>query len=344
MTEGCAKGMSMRYSSRMESGGAIREAALLLRRAGSVLLAPHVNIDGDDAGSMIALSEGLESLGVRTVCVSHDPIPQNISFLEGCDRILPGVPPHDGPFDCLVLMECTNPGRLPEGFDPSRLARSVLNLDHHKGNAMPADVSWVDPGAAALGEMVFRLLKEMGAEISPVAANALFLSIMSDTGGFRYSNVSSMTHDIAAELIDLGADSYGCSRKFFLSVPVNLVRLTGRLMSDLSVECGGRLVVSRLSMDMIRGFGVSMKDVHRLAESLNVVSGSVVFCLFTELPDGSFAVSLRSSDPSFNVRMHAMRFGGGGHDAAAGCTIDGAGRIEELLAPIRKELDAFGKN
>lgn len=336
MTEKFMKKPEMRYQSKAMESSSLREAALFLKEAHSVLLAPHVNIDGDDAGSMLALAEGLESMGIRTVCLSHDLLPDSIAFIDRSKKIVFSVP--DGEvFDCLVLMECTNIKRLPEGFVPEKISRRLINIDHHKGNSVNGDINWIDTGAAALGEMVFILLKELGVSISKDMADALFLAIMSDTGGFRYSNTSSLTHEITAELIDLGADSYLCSKKFFLSVPPRIVRACGHLMSNLEFECSGRLVISRVTRDLVNNYGLSKKDLGGITERLNIIQGCEAFVLLTEQDDSSYSASLRATG-DFNVRSIASAFGGGGHDAAAGCSLKDGDDAERLLGMLRERL------
>lgn len=308
----------------------------VLKKSKSVILIPHVNIDGDDLGSMTALSLGLNSLGIKTVCMSHDLIPDNLNFLKNVDKFVYSLP--NEIFDTLVFMECTNLKRVPENIIPQNIAKTVINIDHHVGNTLVADESFIDISASAVGEMVFELLHLMEIKIDKDMATALYLSIISDTGGFRYSNTTEKTFDIARKLVILGADISLASKKAFLSNKLDFVRLSGYLMTNLKSECNGKFIWSHLTFEKMQEFGLSKKDLGRLPETLNIIDGCIVFCIFTEKEDGTVSVSLRSSSDDHPIRDYALTYGGGGHMLASGCTLESKDLIIELVEKIKKDL------
>lgn len=320
-----------------DSHSPLRQVAESLKTAKRVFLAPHVNIDGDDLGSMIALSSALEQMGIEVVCLSHDPIPDTFISFKGADRFVYSLP--DGNFDRAILMECVSLSRLPNSFSGLKRAEKIINLDHHKGNSLNADISWVDDGAAALGEMIFFLINELGASIDRDMASALYFAIASDTGGFKYSNVSAVSHEIASILISKGADAYGCMKRLFLSNSLSFMKLTGELMTSVKSLSGGKLLYSFLPSSLLLKYNLQKKDLNNLIENLNVVEGCKVFCLFVEMPDSTVSVSLRSSDISFPVRKYAVFYGGGGHELACGCSLSGHGQVCELLDRIKEDIN-----
>ena len=178
----------------------------------------------------------------------------------------------------------------------------------------------------------------MEIRIDSEMATALYLSIISDTGGFRYSNTTEKTFDIARQLVKLGADTCLASKKMFLSNKLNFVRLSGYLMTNLKSECGGKFIWSHLTFEKMQEFGLSKKDLGRLPETLNMIDGCIVFCIFTEKEDGTVSVSLRSSSNEYPIRDYALAYGGGGHMLASGCTLDSKDYIFELVDKIKRDL------
>ena len=177
-----------------------------LRRAQRLLLTSHANPDGDAVGSTLAAARLLRQLGKAAVVWLHDPVPRIYRALPGAERIHVGdEPPADFPglFDAVVVMECPSLDRT--GLEDALDGLPLYNIDHHLGNGLYGKVNWVDTAAPAVGEMVYRLARAMNLAIDRDTANALYLTLVTDTGGFRFSNTTAAAFDAAADLVREGA-------------------------------------------------------------------------------------------------------------------------------------------
>lgn len=309
-----------------------------IKRCSSFILIPHIGIDGDDLGSMLALYWALTSIGKEVVFFSNEPVPEQLAFLKGAELVSRNIP--NTAFDCAILMECVSIQRIPDFVKPDELASTVINLDHHKGNVMPAHFHYVDESASALGEIVYFLLLELGIEINTDIASSIYLAIISDTGCFRYSNTTAKTHYVASKMLSLGIDAYRIAKHLFLENPINLVRLTGKLMSSINSEADGKILWSFITLGLLEEYGLSIDELQKVVEELNVVKGCHIFALFTETPQRTLRVSLRSSE-NFSVRKIALQYGGGGHDSAAGCTLSSSdtASISSFVADLVSALN-----
>lgn len=317
------------------SSGVINTLAEIARSLAdheSFILLPHVGIDGDDLGSMIALMQALEKLGKRCALLSHEKVPLIFNILPDADRVL--LEPPGERFDCAVLMECTSPARLPENFDVHAHADKIINIDHHPGNTLYGDYNYVDCKAAAVGEIVFDILGILGVALDYDIALALYVAILSDTGGFQFLNTSPKTHRIAAELLEFPLNVDEISRCIFRGIDFKVLKLKGEVISTLTSEYDGRLVWGYITHDMMMRHDVEDQDIQQFIEDLNVVRGSQIFALFKEAPDNKIRVSLRSM--SLPVNKVAMKYQGGGHVLAAGCTLEGP--LEKARQQIGRDL------
>lgn len=313
---------------------ACREVAQVLRTGSRFLMLPHVHIDGDDLGSMVGLAAALDRLGKESFLYSPDEIPEVFRWLPGSERIQNRMP--QGPFDAVILMECPSEGRLPPGIHPRELGRVVVNFDHHLGNTMSADVHWVEPERAALGEMAVLLVDSLGVPLDREIATALYVALVTDSGNFQYRQVSAQTHRIAARLVEQIGDVSEICRRLFRNRPVAELALTGRVMQTLRTSADGRVAWADLDSEMLRATGAREEDAQNLVADVNRVRGTEVFALFKHMTPGKVRVSLRSTGPAVN--QVAALFGGGGHRLAAGLTLDGAG-LEEARHQVLEALE-----
>lgn len=308
---------------------AVRERLQSARR---ILLVPHVGIDGDDLGCMIALHRGLEALGKEPVAWSPDAIPEAYRELPDLHRIVSVLP--EGAFDAAICLECPTPARLPAGLDLRARAAVVLNLDHHVDNERYGDVDWIDPEAAALGEMVFDLLDDLGVALDRTLAVALYVSILSDTGSFQYRRVSPGTHRRAARLLEHGVPTDVLGRRIFREESFEALRLFGAMLARLQMGEEGRLAWSEIRQGELVASGLGWEDVRPFVERIDGIKGAEVAALFMEHGERRIKVSLRSRE--FPVLEVAARFGGGGHMQAAGCVLEAS--LEEARALVLAEL------
>jgi len=313
--------------------------APLAAAPGSALLLGHVHPDADVLGTLLALGQALQARGWRVQYGGPHAAPRALDFLPGVERyrVLHRI---EGAFDVTVLTDCPNPARTEGLIDAARAAsRAVLNIDHHPDNHRYGTVNWIDIAAAATGEMIYRLLLALGATITPGIAQNLFTAIHTDTGSFRYSNVTPQTFRIAAELVAAGADPAGVSGALYERRPGQALRWLADTLARVELSADGRLAWLALPAGAVPDSFVESEELVNYPRSVASVR---VACLFRDLGD-TVKVSLRAKG-DVDVNKVAARFGGGGHRNASGCTVQGPleAATQKVLAAVRAEIDAGG--
>ena len=295
-----------------------------IRQGNRFLLTSHVNPDGDAIGSELGLARLLRRLGKGAVVWNLDPIPAIYRPLPGSDRVHSGAEPPAGfpeKFDSIVVLECPSPDRtgLEEHLAPGALP--VINIDHHLGNQHYGAVNWVDSAAPAVGEMVFRLAQALKVALEPEIASCLYLTLVTDTGGFRYSNATPAAFEAAAALVREGAHPEQVAQWLYESQPVAVVRLLGEMLQTLALHHGGRIATVRLDPEMFARAGAAAGDSEGLIDHPRSIAGVDAVALIRRREDGSHKVSLRSRG-EVDVEKIARHHGGGGHRNAAGYALE----------------------
>ncbi|MCL6634925.1 MAG: bifunctional oligoribonuclease/PAP phosphatase NrnA [Peptococcaceae bacterium] len=311
----------------------LAEIGGVLRRAGSILICGHVTPDGDSLGSVLALGLTMEMLGKKVTMAGPDPVPALYGFLPAAERFLAGAPP-EGNYDTLVVLDCSVPERLGRGYQ-DLLTREmvVVNIDHHAGFRSFGTYRYIDPLAAATGEILFDLFKLMRLDISPDAAVCLYTAIITDTGSFQYDNTTPGTHRRVAELIELGVPAAEVNTRIYEEKPREVLLLLGAALNTMSMSPCGKVCWMTVSRAMLGNTGAADEHTEGLVNYARSVRGVEVALLFRELEDGKYKVSFRSKG-AVDVNRLAALFGGGGHRRAAGSIMHGD------LAQIREEVVA----
>lgn len=309
-----------------------------IRQGNRFLLTSHVNPDGDAIGSELGLARILRGLGKGAVVWNHGPTPGIYKPLPGSERIHIGEEPPAGfpdMFDAIIVLECPSPDRT--GLEKHLAERPVINIDHHLGNQCYGAVNWVDSAAPAVGEMVFRLAQGLKVSLEPEVAACLYLTLVTDTGGFRFSNATPAAFEAAAALVREGAHPEQVSQWLYESQPLGVVRLLGEMLRSLELHEGGRVATGRLTRAMFETAGANPGDSEGLIDSIRSIAGVDAVALIRETEDGTQKVSLRSRG-EVDVEKIARHHGGGGHRNAAGFTLEGDG--EEIRRQVAAELGA----
>jgi bifunctional oligoribonuclease and PAP phosphatase NrnA len=278
----------------------------------------HVHPDADVLGTLLALGQALEARGWTVMYGGPHPAPQLLGFLPGIDQYarLATAP---GPLDVAVLTDCPNPERTEGLLAQARQAGGrVVNIDHHHDNRRYGDVNWVEPRAAATGEMVYTLLAALGAPLTRAIATNLFTAIHMDTGSFRYSNVTPETFRIAGALVAAGADPAFISNQLYERRSAQALHLLGETLARVELSPDGQVAWLALPAGAVPEAFVEAEDLVNYPRSVDSVR---VACLLRER-DGAVKVSLRGKG-DVDVSRIAAGFGGGGHPNAAGCTVFG---------------------
>ncbi|HHV78922.1 MAG TPA: bifunctional oligoribonuclease/PAP phosphatase NrnA [Firmicutes bacterium] len=291
---------------------------------GSFLIFTHEMPDGDTIGSSLALAGALKQLGKRALVVSCDPVPVAYRFLHGADEVkYPSeINQEQHGTYCAILVDCGEPSRVKDGIRLLDGAALVINIDHHVSNTMYGDITWVEPDASSVGEMMYTLLTALGARITPELATALFTAIFTDTGSFRYTNTTAHALLVASRLVEFGANPNEVSEHVYETKSISSLRLLARALDNLKVDPSGKVAWLTLTKEDMKAAGASEEESEGLVSYARMVRGAEVGILFRETENGSVKVGLRSRK-WVDVAALAKEFGGGGHPRASGCTIKG---------------------
>jgi phosphoesterase RecJ-like protein len=307
----------------------------IIDRSRSFLICGHDDVDGDCIGSELALYHWLSNRGKNVLVVSGGPTLENYGFLPGYDKVCRNVPA-GFTADVTLCVDTASRERVLDGVD---LQGRVVNIDHHHGNSEFGDVNWIDPEAAAVGEMLFVLVGGDSEPLGRDVAACLYVAILTDTGSFQYTKTSARTFEIAAALVRAGADPHQLASGYYDNVHPDAARQTGAVLSDLHFELGGRLVWSEITRETSERFGGPARQPEQLASQLRSIRGVDVAVLFHQQANASGRASLRSRG-RIDVSAIARELGGGGHPSAAGCRFEGsytAGR-DRLLDVVRRYI------
>ncbi len=301
----------------------------------------HINPEADSLGSSLALALGLRKMGKRDICVlSRDPVPENLRFLPSSKTVRRRPPRRE--FDVLFIVDCNDPERT--GFKGFRAAKTAV-IDHH---VLPADAgksefysslsaSLIDPEAAATGLLVYKVLTALRIPIDKNIAENLYAAILVDTGGFRYSNSSPESLKIASRLVEAGAKPWDITKDVYESIPFRSMKLLGLSLSTLEKKDGVAWITTTRAM--FRKTGATAEDAEDFVDYPRKVKDIDVAVFFRQDAMRSFKISLRSKG-RVNVQKIAKRFNGGGHVAAAGCTVNGTLKEvqDKVLRAVREAL------
>lgn len=312
-----------------------------IRQGNRFLLTSHANPDGDSIGSALGLARILRSMGKGAVIWNRDATPSIYRPLPGSERIHTGEEHPAGfpdKFDGAIVLECPSLDRT--GLDHHLSALPISNIDHHLGNQHYGGVNWVDPGAPAVGEMVYRLAQGLKATLDEETATSLYLTLVTDTGGFRFSNANPAAFEAAASLVREGARPEQVSEWLYESNPLPMIRLLAELLQTLEVHQDGRIATTVLTLEMFERAGASPGDTEGLIDYPRSVAGVQAVALLRQREPGRFKVSLRSRG-EVDVEKVARPHGGGGHKNAAGFEIDGEpdAIVETVVRELTEALD-----
>jgi phosphoesterase RecJ-like protein len=308
-----------------------------------VVLSTHMNADGDGCGSEAALARLLTARGLDVRIVNPTPWPELFSFLvdDGVrDASSRGAAALD-PIDVLVVLDISDVKRLGSLAETVRKLRvPKLVIDHHIASDDPAgDIVFTDVAACATGELVYDLAGVLDLEITPEVARALYTAILTDTGGFRFSNTTPRCHAIAADLLHAGVGPEEMYLRIYASAPPGRVRLLGEVLDSLGVD--DQRGISWLSMNAgtLEKFDVRQEDLDGIVEYARSIAGTRMALFFRDLGYGKVKVSFRSTG-GIDVNAFAREFGGGGHAKAAGALISGSlGEVrEKVIAAAQRFL------
>ena len=321
----------------MSTTKAPEELLKQLRSGHRFLLVSHMNPDGDAIGSSLGLARILRSLGKGAVVWNHDEVPKLYSKLAGSERIHTGQAPPAGypeSFDALISLECPSLDRT--GVESAIGDIPIINIDHHLGNEHYGQVNWIDTAAPSLGEMIYRIARGLMVELDQDTATALYLTLVTDTGGFRFSNSTPAAFEAAAALVTEGAKPEQVAGWLYESQPLSAIKLLTEMLPTLEVH-DERIASATITREMFDRAGASTGDTEGLIDYPRSIAGVEAAALLRQVGEDQYKVSLRSRG-SVDVEKVARRNGGGGHRNAAGYLLEGS--LDEVRARVVEELQA----
>lgn len=314
------------------------EIAAALEKHRRIMVTSHVNPDGDNISSQLALASILRSLGKQVIIIDQDPVPERYRFLPGWDGISNKLETPNATAVCVV--DCANAeriGKVAEIITPATM--ELIVIDHHISNDGFGHLQYIDPSASSTCELVHRISQKLGVKLSTEQATILLSGIMTDSGGFRYSNTSPGTLRNAAVLMEAGAELAWISEQLYFQQPLRHLKVLGRLFTDLQTAGNGRISWVALTQEIANMHGFDINDSEEFVSQVLSAKGAEVGLLFKEQGNGVIRISFRSKGRVDVNRLAAM-FGGGGHLQAAGARIKGTvGEVvQKVISTVEGEL------
>jgi len=306
-------------------------AVSLLRDAQDIEILSHHFPDGDTLGCAAALCHALHLLGKRARCTCADPVSEKYSFL------FEEIEKQEFPAKFVASVDVADIKLLGPVLAAKHAGKIDLCIDHHGSHQVFAKESYVDSTAAAACEIIYEVICRLGVVPDQVIARAIYTGITTDTGCFRYTNVTARTHEIAAQVIRTGINAADINREMFETKTRARLEMERSVLDSIEFYFDSRCAVMRISRDMIETSGADEGDLDGLSAIPRQIEGVLVGVTMRERKIGGYKVSLRTL-PQVNAAKICAEFGGGGHIAAAGCT------IEEDFGPAREKiLTVIGK-
>jgi len=309
------------------------ELVQALKDSQRVVVATHINPDGDALGSALGLVLALRQMGKQAWVVDKDPVPRIYRFLPSAEEVSSELP--QGDVDTLVLVDC---GEMERTGYETLPGRTRLVIDHHLTERNFGDIRWVLSNASSTGEMVFNLLKALGLPLEREVAVCLYVALFTDTGGFRYSSSCPSAYRAAAEMVEAGAEPWEVTENVYESHSYQRLALLGKALDGMVRN--EHVAIIAVTDDMYEATGATSEDTDNFANMARSIEGIEVGIFLRQVGPDAFKASMRSKG-RVNVAAIAERFGGGGHHNAAGGVIEGS--LEHARATILKAVeDALG--
>ncbi len=300
----------------------VAEIRDILENSKRVLVASHVDPDGDAIGTQLAFAFYLRKLGKEVFLVREADVPTKYRFLGGTEDITPvDEYPEDFRVDTAVILECPSKARIGKVAKFLHDDVKIVNIDHHYESGEFGTVNWIDPTRSSVGEMTYDLFEALDYNIPPEVAEQLYTAIMTDTGRFRYQSTSPRTMEVVGHLIGAGADPKKITEFVYFRLSASTMKLTGQVLSTIDFHDDDSVCLLTITKKMLQEAGADMSESDGLVDFTLFADTVDIGALLKEVSENETRVSLRSRD-HINVSEIAARYGGGGHFNASGCSLD----------------------
>lgn len=310
----------------------------VIKESKNIAIAFHTSPDGDSLGSATALAQGLRALNKNCCILSKEPVPEVFNYLPLSEEITGENFKVEEHIEAVVVLDCGDFKRINAEVLSENRTYTLINIDHHLSNELYGDYNYVDTNSAAVGEIIYQMLQLLGVKLTRDIGKSLYTSLLTDTGSFRHSNTTSVTHTIAGDVVNTGLDFSEIHRIIFDNKKFNRVKLYGKVIDAMTLELNGNAVFMYLTKEMLEELELDNSDTSDLLPFGTMVDSAEVVVLIKENGEG-VKVSLRSKN-KVDVRKIAEEFNGGGHIRAAGFAFDGnEENIKlKLMEILEKEL------
>lgn len=285
----------------------------------NIYIVSHVQPDGDNIGSMLALWMALRNIKEKVFILKSDNIPSDFLFLPNVGMIRDYN--HDEEIDLLITLDASDEGRLGQNKTLLSKAKVVINIDHHISNNNFGRINIIDSNASATGELVYKLISKMNITIDKDIASCIYTAISSDTGSFMYDNTSAETHKIAAELLKVGIDKSSININLYQNRSMERTILFIKALETLNLYFENKVAIVKVTQDMVEKSNAKMEDTEGIVSFIREIAPVEIAIILKEFKEEEIKVSMRSKR-FIDVSQICASFGGGGHIRAAGCTIN----------------------
>lgn len=297
---------------RIEFSQAVSE----IRNADNILILTHINPDGDTLGSGFALLRALKKMGKRAKLLNGDKINSKYDYLSA------DIEEDDFKEEFVISVDVAERKLLGDRLNEKYGDRVNLSIDHHESSRRFAQKTYCEPESASCCEIIYLIIKALGVEMDNGIADCIYTGCSTDTGCFKYSNVTVRTHLIAAELIAAGADHSRINVRMFDTKSMNNIMLETMCLSSLEFFSEGKIAVISVTQEMFRKSGTDKSALDPIKPITRQIDGVKAGVTLREEEDGVISISVRT-DEDVDASAICSNFGGGGHIRAAGCEISG---------------------
>jgi len=297
------------------------EVIEVIHSCSTFLITSHERPDGDAVGSELAIYHMLRGMGKDVVVYNQDKTPAVYEFLPGSKNIIHELDSVNG-FDAVFVLDCSDIERVGNEKNKIGSIKKIVNIDHHASIGTFSEILLVDSTASSTGEIIHRLLKHMRVTITEDIATNIYTAILTDTGGFRYSNTGIDTFRVAADLMERGADPRNIAQNIYETKPVVQIQLMAKALNTLEFYEGGKVGSLYVTREMLRSVGALPEHTEGFVDIVRSIEGIEVAIFYYEFSKNRFKISMRSKE-TVDVERIARRLGGGGHVNASACRVEG---------------------
>lgn len=320
----------------------IDEIIKVIQKNNNFLVTSHVNLDGDGVGSELALYLILKKLNKKPIILNQDRLPKIYHFLPGSNKVhyLEDNCTDTKNIDVGIVLDCSNVNRIGKTYDIFKDVKTLINIDHHKSNDNYGNLNYIDSSASSVGEIIYELIKFINIDLlDKDISTCLFTAILTDTGSFRYSNVSSKTFEVASHLTSHRIKPHLIANNIYNRNTYSGLKLLGEALLNLEINESNYVSWITITRKMLNDTKAKDEEIEGIIEVATTLNNVEISILFRETQNNKIKVSFRSKG-NFDVNKFAGKFKGGGHPNAAGCLCSGKlGEIKEkILSELFKEI------